>query len=84
MMKFIVTADVEVHLLNGDVSTHEVRNVFYPNKTFEEVFGWLDAEACRVMEFVAMRLGGVELDENGKVNGCYFLKKNIVIKPVEE
>lgn len=82
MRKIIVTADIEVHT-KTDVSTFEVRDMFGEVATMCEILTWVEHEADRVVNFVVDSLGIKEIKDNTYVS-VYAIKKNIVLKPVEE
>ncbi len=83
-MKIIVTADVEVHTKSGDVSTQEIRNVFFSDDSVERILNWIDRETDKIVVWVNDNLGTLEMAEAGYVRGTYAIKKNVTIKPVEE
>ena len=83
-MKIIVTADVEVHTKNGDVSTSEIRSVFSSDDSVERILNWINRETDKIIQWVNDSLGTLDVVEDGYVRGTYAIKKNVTIKPVEE
>ena len=86
-MKIIVTADIEVHTKTGDVSTTEIRKMFFSDESIEDIIRWIDKETDRLIYWINDNLGILDVVENGeggKVFGSYALKKNVTIKPVED
>lgn len=86
-MKIIVTADIEVHTKNGDVSTTEIRKEFCSSDSIWDIICWIDKETDRLIYWINDSLGILDVVENGevrKVFGSYALKKNVTIKPVED
>ena len=81
-MKVIVTADIEVHA-KCDVSKSEIRRVFNDEDSLSDIFKWIDSETDRVVDFVVEALGIKNVKDN-TYYGVYAIKKNIVIKPIEE
>lgn len=82
-MKIIVTADIEVHTKAGDVSTQEIRNVFFSDDSVERILNWINHETDKIVQWVNDSLGTLDV-EDGYVRGTYAIKKNVTIKPVEE
>lgn len=82
MRKIIVTADIEVHT-KTDVSNFEIRGMFGEDDTLSEIIAWIDNETDKVIDFVVDSLGVKEVKDNTLV-GAYAIKKNVVLKPVEE
>lgn len=83
-MKIIVTADIEVHIKTGDVSTTEIRKVFNSNDKIEEIISWIDKETDKLIYWINQSLGILEITDDNNITGTYALKKNVTIKPVEE
>lgn len=82
-MKIIVTADIEVHTKTGDVSTSEIRNVFFSDDSIESILNWINSETDKIVQWVNGNLGILDVAEDGFVRGTYAIKKNVTIKPVE-
>lgn len=82
MKKIIVTADIEVHT-KTDVSNFEIRGMFREDDHLCEIIEWIDKEADRVIDFIAVSLGVKEIKDNTLV-GVYAIKKNVTLKPIEE
>lgn len=83
MRKFIVTADIEVHTVVGDVSSFEIRKQFESEVRLFDITDWVDSEADRLVEFIVKSLGTEKVVDYNYV-GVYAIKKNIVLKPIEE
>lgn len=83
MRKFIVTADIEVHTAVGDVSSFEIRKQFESEGRLSDITDWIDSETDRLVDFIVKSLGVEKVVDNTYV-GVYAIKKNIVLKPVEE
>lgn len=82
MRKVIVTADIEVHT-RVDVSTFEIRKQFCVEDVLEAITNWIDDETDRIIDFVCKSLDTGEVVDNTRM-GAYAIKKNIVLKPIEE
>jgi len=82
MRKIIVTADIEVHT-RIDVSTFEIRHQFNVGSCIYDILDWIDKETDRIVDFVCESLDTGEVKNDTRV-GAYAIKKNIVIKPIEE
>ena len=82
MQRVIVTADIEVHT-RIDVSTFEIRRQFDIADCLYKITNWIDEETDRISDFVCESLDTGEVKNNNRV-GVYAIKKNIVLKPIEE
>lgn len=82
MRKFIVTADIEIHT-RCDVSSFEIRKQFMGDDMLKTITDWIDGETDRLVEFVCKSLETGEVKDNMRI-GAYAIKKNIVLKPIEE
>lgn len=82
MRKIIVTANVEVHT-KVDVSNFEIRGMFGVDDSLSEIIAWIDSETDRIIDFVCESLYTGDVVENTRT-GAYAIKKNIVLKPIEE
>lgn len=83
MRKFIVTADIEVHTAVGDVSSFEIKKQFESEDRLFDITDWIDSETDRLIDFIVKSLGVGNVVDNTLV-GVYAIKKNIVLKPVQE
>lgn len=83
-MKVIVTADIEVHTKDGDVSTHEISNIFYSDDSIERISNWIEQQTVKTVLWVNDSLGYLSMRGDDPVCGTYALNKNVTIKPVEE